>query len=135
MRHFVSVFYNIVGEKLQCNFSVHFSCYSKVFDESIIITDMSSSNWNFCIQGTKRISLLLKKKFQWLCEHFFLHYYSINVLSTEIISQITIGPLCTQQSKYVLLNGLHASNYVEFSHSSVWHSLQLDYFNQGYSLI
>lgn len=133
MRHFVSIFYNIVGGKLQCNFSVHFSCYSKAFDESIIITDMSSSNWNFCIQGTKCISL--KKNFSVSVSISFFIINSINVLSTEIINQITIGPLCTQQSKYVLLSGLHASNYVEFSHSFVWHSLQFDYFNQGYSLI
>ena len=76
-----------------------------------------------------------KKKFSGSVSISFFIINSINVLSTEIINQITIGPLCTQQSKYVLLNGLHASNYVEFSHSFVWHSLQLDYFNQGYSLI
>lgn len=32
---------------------MHFSCYSKVSDENIVITEVSSSNWTVCIKGIK----------------------------------------------------------------------------------
>lgn len=55
---------------------------------------------------------------------FFIISY-INVVTTESGYQIKVGPLCTQQSKDILLSGLYASNYAEFSLSFICHFLVL----------
>lgn len=100
---------NYQGEQLQCDL---------LYPENII-NNIFTFSFNF--SGPVSISV------------FIINY--INVLSTESTKQIKIGSLCAQESKYVLFTGLYASNYAECSLSFVWHSLMLDYFNQGYSII
>lgn len=62
MIDFASICYNFIGKKLECRFSLHFPHYSKVFDEIIVITGVSSSGWSFYIQEINNIFTLKKNR-------------------------------------------------------------------------
>lgn len=105
MIDFASICYNFIGKKLERRFSLHFPHYSKVFDEIIVITGVSSSGWSFYIQEINNIFTLKKNRVSPWTFHCSLLIILIFFLQ-KVQTWLKLG--------FYILQNLNVSSYVCF---------------------